>query len=83
VRRIGHQRCVARAIPLPSAAPATTSDAQWTPTCTREYATDAASGATARPSFGLSIATAVMNAAADAACPDGNDEDVGGFRIVW
>ena len=32
---------------------------------------------------GLSIATAVANAAADAECPDGNDDDVGGLAIVW
>ena len=29
------------------------------------------------------IATAVAKAAADAACPEGNEEDVGGLRIVW
>jgi hypothetical protein len=29
------------------------------------------------------MATAVANAAAEAECPDGNDDDVGGFGSVW
>ena len=83
VSRTGHHRRVRAAIPAPSAAPATTSELQCTPTCTREYATLAASGASARPSLGLSSPTAVANAAAEAACPDGNDDDVGGSGRVW
>ncbi len=75
--RSGHHRRVASAIPVPISIPAATSEGQWTPVCTREYATAAAIGATASPAAGDSIATAVANAAADAACPDGNDDDRG------
>jgi hypothetical protein len=35
------------------------------------------------PGLGLSNATAVANAAADAACPDGNDDDFGGVGNDW
>ena len=83
LRRTGHQRWVSAATPLPTAAPTTTSDVQCTPTCTREYATAAASGATTRPSRGASMLTAVANAAAEAECPDGNDDEVGGLAMVW
>jgi hypothetical protein len=37
----------------------------------------------AKPALGLSNATAVVNAAADAACPDGNDDEVGGLGNNW
>ncbi len=36
-----------------------------------------------RRAAGSPCATAVANAAADAECPDGNDDDVGGSSIVW
>jgi hypothetical protein len=48
----------------------------------REYATAAASGAMAKPALRHSNATAVANAAADAACPEGNDDDVGGLAYI-
>jgi hypothetical protein len=38
----------------------------------------AARGITQLAAFGLSMATAVANAAAEAACPEGNDDEVGG-----
>ena len=76
--RTGSQRRVASATPAPSATPVATSLVQCTPTCTREYATVRASGTTHVAAFGLSIATAVANAAAEAAWPEGNDDDVGG-----
>ncbi len=62
---------------MPTAAPTTTSELQCTPVWTREYATVAASGATASAVRGLSSATAVAKAAAAALCPDGNDDEVG------
>jgi hypothetical protein len=65
---------------VPTAAPASTSELQCTPTCTRDQATAAASGATASPARGLSMATAVVNAAAEAACPEGNELEVGRRR---
>ena len=65
--RTGSQRRVASATPAPRAAPVATSLVQWTPTWTREYATVRASGTTHVAAFGLSIATAVANAAAEAA----------------
>jgi hypothetical protein len=40
---------------------------------TRDAPTAAASAATGAASFGISSATPVANAAADAACPEGND----------
>lgn len=38
------------------------------------------SGTIASPARGDSIATAAANAAAEAECPDGNDDDVGRLR---
>jgi hypothetical protein len=37
----------------------------------------------ANPAFGDSKVTAVANAAADAACPEGNDDEVGGSESSW
>ena len=76
----GHQCRVARPTPVPMASPTPTSEGQWTPVWTREYATARARGATASPARGDSMATAVAKAAAEAECPEGNDEDVGRFR---
>lgn len=76
----GHQCRVASAEPAPISQPAATSVGQCTPVCTREYPTTAASGSTTAPSARFSIATAVPKAAADAACPDGNEDDSG--RLV-
>src|SRR3954470_19140728 len=78
ISRTGSQRRVASAAVAPSATPAATSLVQCTPTWIREYATVAASGTTQLAARGLSMATAVAKAAADAACPEGNDDDVGG-----
>jgi hypothetical protein len=47
------------------------------PTCTREYATAAASNCSGSESRGNWVPTAEANANADAACPDGNDVDSG------
>ncbi|CPU64114.1 Uncharacterised protein [Mycobacteroides abscessus] len=46
--------------------------------CRREYRTAPASGVSASPTVGHSIATPMTNAAADAEWPDGNEGDVGG-----
>src|SRR5262245_56431802 len=59
------------------AAPTATSVGQCTPVWTRLYPTAAASGTIAAAASGDSMATAEANAAADAACPDGNDDEVG------
>src|SRR5262245_44060525 len=59
------------------AAPATTSVGQCTPVWTRLYPTAAASGTIAAAASGYSMVTADANAAADAECPDGNDDGVG------
>jgi hypothetical protein len=49
--------------------------------CTREYATPAASGASAAPRAGLTIPTPAANATADAEWPLGREELVGcGWR---
>ncbi len=75
--RVGIMPRTANAAPAPRAAPATTSLGKWTPVYTRDNATDQAIGATARPQAGDSSATPVANAAADAACPDGNEVVIG------
>lgn len=69
----GHHRRNARATSAPRTAPARTSLTWWTPTWTREYPTAAATGASTAPATGSSRATPHVKAAADAACPLGND----------
>ncbi len=67
----------ARATAAPSAGPPITSDGQCTRVRTRLYAITATNGAIAIPARGLSIPTAVPDAAAVIACLDGNDDESG------
>ncbi len=79
--RAAHQRRVTTATATPSAAPAATSVGQCTPICTREYATASATGAMTAAETGSSSATPAVNAAAEAECPDGNEDETGGLRM--
>lgn len=78
--RVGTSPRTANAAPAPRAAPARASLGRRTPVCTRDRVTEAATGATTAPQPGDSSATPVANAAADAACPSGN-EGVTGCRF--
>ena len=75
--RTGHHFRVTRAAPAPIADPKKTSEGQWAPVWTREYATPAARGASAAPRAGRTRPAPSTNATAEAECPDGMEELVG------
>ena len=79
-RTTGHQRRVSVAMPAPSTAPAATSAKVRSPRDTRADDTPTASGASAAPSSGDSMAAPVTNAVEDAAWADGKRRDQGRER---